>query len=429
VCGGCQQSYPRLGDIPILLPDPSAYLAACRAQLNELEHNADRTLKAIHEELDAPFLLPTTRARCSAMIDALRAQLADVRAVLDPLLPASARGAASPTRVPSTIEYLHYLYRDWGWAPEAGDENARALAMVEAVIGERPLARTLVLGAGGCRLAYDLHQRDADAETLVVDIDPLLFATAHEVIRGGSVKIREANLEVGELSQSSRTWTLGAPHGPLDHDRFHFVIADGVEPPLAAGAFDTVLTPWFVDEAPDDLRDFIGTVHRLLAPGGRWLNLGPLLYDADVPIALRCGREELFELAARAGFAIDEWRTDSVPYLVSKLNARGKVEWVLAFSATKLEAPAPRTVNDGTPPSWLLFSHLPIPTFAGQTFAIGPRGSELVLSALDGRRSIDDIARSIARTARDPNLSLAHIRAAVRECLTEVHPECKRGIR
>ena len=37
------------------------------------------------------------------------------------------------------------------------------------------LGRTLVLGAGGCRLAYDLHVHNGGTDTAVVDIDPYLL--------------------------------------------------------------------------------------------------------------------------------------------------------------------------------------------------------------------------------------------------------------
>src|SRR5688572_18656077 len=33
VCPECRGRYPRLGEIPVLLSDPDAYLAACRTQL------------------------------------------------------------------------------------------------------------------------------------------------------------------------------------------------------------------------------------------------------------------------------------------------------------------------------------------------------------------------------------------------------------
>ena len=42
----------------------------------------------------------------------------------------------------------------------------------------------LVLGAGGCRLAYDLHVHCGGTETAVVDIDPFLLVIAEAVIRG-----------------------------------------------------------------------------------------------------------------------------------------------------------------------------------------------------------------------------------------------------
>jgi SAM-dependent methyltransferase len=329
-------------------------------------------------------------------------------------------------RVPATIEYLHYLYRDWGWTAQLDGENERALALLESVMESRALGRTLVSGAGGCRLAYDLHRRHSKSETVVIDIDPLLFTVAHAVVRGGSVLVHEANLEIGELGQSSRAWPLAAPHGPLADDRFHFLLADGLEPPFSPGAFDTVVTPWFIDEGPGDVRDFISTVHRLLAPGGRWLNMGPLIYRPSLPIALRFGREELFDLASRAGFRVDDWSTDSAPYLVSRLNGRGKVEWVLAFRATKLDAHPASPAKDKAPPSWLIFNHLPVPTFEGQSMAwSGTPGYELVISAIDGQRTIDDIARLIDRKAREASVSLAEIRGAVRQCLAEIHPEAR----
>jgi SAM-dependent methyltransferase/uncharacterized protein YbaR (Trm112 family) len=427
LCAGCRQIYPLLGDIPVLLPEPGAYLESVRRQLTLLELQAQQTLDRINEELRAPDVLSSTRARCLAMVSALGNQLEDVRAILPPLMPPPATGQGEIThRVPATIEYLHYLYRDWGWPAEADGENERALALLESVAGERPRGRTLVLGAGGCRLAYDLHRRQPEAETVVIDLDPLLFAVAHSVVRGGSVVVREANLEVGELGQISREWVLTARDGPLADDRFHFMLADGLEPPFRPASFDTVVTPWFIDEGPGDVRDFVSTVHRLLKPGGRWLNLGPLLYDAAVPIALRFAREELFDLAARAGFRVDEWRTDSVPYLVSRLTGRGRVEWVLLFAATKVEVDRSVLPLDGGPPSWLIFNHLPVPTFPGQSLAwSGTHGYQLVISAIDGRRTIDDIARLIDRRAREASVSLSDIRGAVRHCLIEVHPGCR----
>ena len=442
-CRGCAQTYPRLGEIPILLADAQAHLASCRRQLALLEQEVDKTVQKIEEELRAADVLPITQTRCRAVIEGIAGQLADVLSLVEPLLTAGApEGGDRPAagEVPATLEYLPYLHRDWGSPPDPDGENERALATIEGVLEGRSLGRTLVLGAGACRLAYDLHRRHPAAEIVVIDLDPVLFCVAHAVTRGESVSIREANWEICEVEHSSREWVLTAPDGPVDHDRFHFVMADGVDPPFAPGMADTVVTPWFIDQGPEDVRDFISTLQRLLKPGGLWLNLGPLRYEPEVPITLRFAREELFDLVARSGFRLNRWQTDSAPYLVSKLNGRGKMEWVLAFSATKLETPSDgrspedsgspedsSSPEDG-PPHWLIFPHLPIPTFPGQSlFWSETPLFQMVVSVIDGRRTLDDIARLVAERAPRSELTKSQMRVAVRQCLAEVHPECRRG--
>jgi SAM-dependent methyltransferase len=416
VCSGCGHHYPQLGAIPILLRDPETYLRSCRAQLGLLEQQTDRTIQSIEQQLHAADVLDTTKARCRALIQAVREQANEIRAILEPVT--GAPNAAASGDVPAPLQYIHYLYRDWGWPWSPDGENERILSLVDAVKAKQSLGRTLVLGAGACRLAYDLHRRDSTAETTVLDIEPFLFTCAHTLIRGGSLTIHEANAEVQETEHAATVWNLRAPHGAIAEDRFHFVIADGLEPPFAPEAFDTIVTPWFIDVVPPDLRDVISSIHRLLRPGGRWINVGPLVYRPAVSVVHRFSREELFDLAVHAGFHIDDWRSESMPYLVSKLNGRGKVEWVLAFAATKTDAGSDE---------WLLFRHLPIPTFPGQSmFSSDDPAIQMVVSAIDGRRTLDDIARLIAAQASETGLTISQFREIVRRCLAEAHPACAR---
>ena len=58
----------------------------------------------------------------------------------------------------------------------------------------------------------------------------------------------------------SRRWTLSAPSGPLRAEVFHFFLANGTEPPFADQTFDTVVTPWFIDQVPTDLEDLLRPV-------------------------------------------------------------------------------------------------------------------------------------------------------------------------
>jgi ubiquinone/menaquinone biosynthesis C-methylase UbiE len=416
----------------MLLRDPETFLASVRKQLALLDDQTARTVTTIEQQSQARDLLPVTKSRCLAMIDAVRAQAADIRAVLTPFFAADVRTTAeSPasTVVPAPLTYIHYLYRDWGWPADPNGENERVLAAVQSVLKYNRVGQMLVLGAGACRLAYDLHRSATDSETVVLDIDPFLFATAHTVIRGGSVTIREANAEIHDCDCVVKEWVLRAPHGSIAEDSFHFLLADGLEVPFMAASFDTILTPWFIDIVPKDLRNLISEIHRLLRPGGRWINVGPLHYRSEVPVGRRFAREEIFDLAALAGFHVDSWRSESMPYLVSKLNGRGKVEWVLSFSATKLETS--REGRSGSrfpnmPPTWLLFPHVAIPVFPGQlTFSSEDPAERFVASAIDGHNTIDDIALLLASQAGDIGLTIDQMREVVRRCLTEIHPELK----
>jgi hypothetical protein len=342
-CARCGQSCPRVGEVPVLLPDPDAHVALWRRQLALLLGNGARTQAALEEEARAPALSAAGRARLGAMARAVRDQVADFAAVMGPALGGPLEGAASglPRGV---VEYSYYLFRDWGWTGPDARENAQALdALAEVVAGEGSaggaargaLGRVLVLGAGGCRLAYDVQRRWA-LETAALDIDPYLFVIAEAVVRGRSVRLTEAGLNVHESSRASAAWTLAAPDGPLGPDAFHFFLADGLAPPFRDGTFDTVVTPWFIDRVPTELSAFIATLRRLLAPGGRWLNQGPLLYPPATPLPARWSREEIFERAADAGFRVDRWSWASRPYLVSPLTGAGKIERTLTFAATRL---------------------------------------------------------------------------------------------
>lgn len=332
-CGACGQAYPRVGGIPVLLPKPDAHLGLWRGQLGSLLERGQATLAGLQEAAQGDALSPLTRQRLLALGEAVQAQVLDVAAVLDPALGGPEPGGAGLPR--GVVEYIAYLYRDWGWPSAGYVENERALEELGKLNQERALGRTLVLGAGACGLAYDLHRLCGATQTVVLDVDPYLLVMAERVVRGGRLRLTEASLKVMELGDVARSWWLQAPYGPLSPSSFQFLFADGIEPPFADGCFDSVVTPWFIDQVPRDLPAFFARIARLLRPGGRWLNQGPLVYPEQTPFAQRFSRQELFELAASAGFAIDGWSVASVPYLVSPLSGHGKVEAVLSFAASR----------------------------------------------------------------------------------------------
>jgi uncharacterized protein YbaR (Trm112 family) len=333
-CAGCGRAYPRLGGIPVLLAKPDEHMALWRRQLGLLLERGQRTLSGLTQAAGEAGLAPSTKQRLLALGVAVRDQVDDVAAVLGPALggAATASGSGLP---PGMVDYIGYLHRDWGWPSTGYRENEPALAELGKLLGGRALGRTLVLGAGACGLAYELHLRHGASETVVLDIEPYLLVIAERILRGDSVRLTEASLTVMEAGDVSRAWTLKAPSGGLGTDVFKCVFADGVAPPFVPESFESVLTPGFIEQVPRDLPAFLATMRELLRPGGRWLNQGPLVYPEQTPTEKRYARGELFELAAAAGFAVGEWSRSSQAHLVSPLSGAGRVESVLSFVATR----------------------------------------------------------------------------------------------
>lgn len=321
----------------MLLPNPEAHLGLWRSQLGLLVERGRATLAGLKEAAASDALAQSTRQRLRRLGESVQAQVDDLAAVLGPAL-----GGAAPSdgvRLPrGVVEYIAYLYRDWGWPAAGYAENERALEELRQLSQKRALGRTLILGAGACGLAYELHRQCGASQTVVVDIDPYLLVMAERIVRGARLRLTEASLKVMDLDHVSRGWWLEAPHGPLTPGSFQFLFADGIEPPFADGCFDSVVTPWFIDQVPRDLPTFFARLARLLQPGGRWLNQGPLVYPEQTPFAERYSREELFDLAVSTGFVIDGWSVASMPYLVSPLSGHGKVEAVLSFVCSRARA-------------------------------------------------------------------------------------------
>lgn len=324
-----------MSSIRVLLPNPGAHREHWQQQLGFLVHQAGETPHALRLQATQPGIGEATRTRLTALASAVAAQVMDVSLIISPLL----GGPLPPTentRLPrGAMDYITCLFRDWAWSSGQDEENIRSLDALRGVSESRPLRRTLVLGAGACRLAYDLHVQCGGTQTAAVDVDPYLLGIAEAVIRGASVSLTESSVNAPEVDPVSRSWVLAAPSGPLGEDAFQFFLANGIEPPFSERSFDTIVTPWFIDQVPVDLGELLRKLHGLLVPGGRWLNHGPLIYSPDLPVAHWYTREEIFELARAVGFRVGAWEQTPLPHFVSPLTGRGLIENVLTFEATR----------------------------------------------------------------------------------------------
>lgn len=65
------------------------------------------------------------------------------------------------------------------------------------------------------------------------------------------------------------------------------------------GYFDAVVTHFFIDTARN-LMSYLDTIHKLIPPGGYWVNFGPLLYGTGPFVQLSL--EEIVVVAEAMGF-------------------------------------------------------------------------------------------------------------------------------
>jgi len=416
VCTACQTRFPSLDGIPWLLPEPAASLAEWRDRLQRLLLELQRMAQGAREELEAPNLLTPTRSRLKLLAQAYGDHARRLQSILAPLALDQKQTSfdvhqALRTRLPPSQDLASYyvnLHRDWVWGDE---ENALSARLIESVLGPSPLGKTLVVGAGACRLAYDLHQSRKPDFTVALDINPLLLLAAQRILDGKTVSLYEFPIAPRTIEHQAILRELRAPAPAAPG--LHLVFADALQAPFAAGSFDTVLTPWFIDIIPADLAELAVRINRLLTDGGRWVNFGTVAFTHR-QAARSYSLEEAVELVAAAGFERPQPQEATIPYMRSPASRHSRLEGVVSFAVAKV-----RTADPPAPwqalPEWLVRDDLPVPLLPDfQSTAMATRIQAFLMSLIDGRRSLKDMADLIvAQRLMTPEDALGSIRTFV----------------
>lgn len=395
-CLACRTDYPSIGGIPWMMPEPRAALIEWRGRLHYLlthyAHEAARHRAALAHAGDGEL----TRRRLERLAAAYEDQAVRIRELLAPLglerrTEAQAVHTALGTELPLTqglSTYYVNLHRDWCWGAE---EIQASLDEVLTVLPDRPRpATTLVLGAGACRLAYDLHRAIAPALTVALDFNPLFLLAARRILSGTALEFYEFPIAPKSIADHAVLRSLTAPAMPAPG--LELVLADASAPPFQRGQFDFVLTPWFIDVAGEPVRRQLHRINALLKPGGAWIQHGSLAF-AEAPPADALSLEELLALLPGAGFARTEAREAQIPYLRSPASRHGRVESVITFCARKERAVDPPAAGRVVP-DWLQRSDLPVPAlpqFRAQSLSM--RVYAFLLAMIDGERTIRDMAK------------------------------------
>ncbi|KDQ56529.1 hypothetical protein JAAARDRAFT_194531 [Jaapia argillacea MUCL 33604] len=111
---------------------------------------------------------------------------------------------------------------------------------------------------------------------------------------------------------------------------------DELEP--HSGQWDAIMTCFFIDTAKN-IVNYLRILHRILAPGGVWINLGPLLWhfenNSTNDPSIELDLEEVKTLAWNIGFEISNEKTISTTYVNNKESMLGYVYEAAFWTATK----------------------------------------------------------------------------------------------
>ena len=318
-CLSCRLDFPSIAGIPWLMPEPRLALTEWRGRLHHLLSHYGTEAARQRAALEGP-VSALARSRIERVAAALDDQSARVRALMQPLglsgrQEAPAVHAALGTELPVSqglTTYYPNLHRDWCWGDE---ENRTSLEAVAGVLpGAVSAARVLVLGAGACRLAYDLHQRLRPKLTVALDFNPFFLLAARRIVAGETLELYEFPIAPRTAEDHARLRAHTAPEPPAPG--LELVLADATAPPFRPGTFDLVLTPWFIDVAGEPVARVARRISALLATGGTWVNHGSLAF-ADADPADAWSLEELLNALPAAGFGRAEARESRQPYLAS----------------------------------------------------------------------------------------------------------------
>lgn len=425
-CGACKTDFPTLDGIPWLFAEPDASLGEWRNRLHFALQQLAQEAQRIKSELIAEDLPALTRQRLEQQMKAADKHRAMLRQVLTPLDIQSSQASyeshlALRTRLPADQgihTYYANVHRDWSWGDE---ENDASLAILEKALDGRTPGDTLVLGAGACRLAYDMHRKLETARTVAVDFNPLLLLVAKSVMAGDTPLLYEFPLAPKSIEDYAVLRKLSAPE-PVPDD-FHFVLCDVLRPPFASGAFDTVVTPWIIDIVNEDLRTQAARINSLLKDGGTWLNFGSLAFDHPVR-ARRFSAEETAAIVENSGFEAPFVHDDDIPYMCSPSSRHARRETVFSFAATKNEAVDPPSRHRALP-DWIVTGKEPVPLTASfRSQALSTQVYSYIMSLIDGRRTIGDMAKILEQQKL---MTKEEAVPAIRTFLTRMYDDSQRN--
>ena len=269
------------------------------------------------------------------------------------------------------ISTLKQFVRDWG---EEGYEERRLTYQpiydsLEKYIPDRSRrhnSKVLVPGSGLSRLAFELSLKGFQTQGNEFSHHMLIaghFLLNHVQHRHQLTIYPFADQSVNVFNRADQMRPIHIPdlcpaeavqaleEQGLEQGDFSMVAGDFLEvynKPSEKGVWTAVVTCFFIDTA-HNIFEYIETIHRLLEPGGIWINIGPLLYHfSDTPeeMSIDLSYDELRNVITKYGFTIDEERRVGSSYTANACSMKWTLYNCVFFAARKTGEPQTKSANE-----------------------------------------------------------------------------------
>lgn len=213
-----------------------------------------------------------------------------------------------PADLARVREALKHLVRDWSatGASERYPTFAPILAVLQRVPQkERTGKRVLVPGCGLGRLAWEVGEMGFAAKGCEYSWFMLL-----------ALRFLLSQEETYTIHPYAHWWSHQRSNDSLFRDvKFpdviprlspNFQLFEGDFFQIGAndsGSYDYIITLFFIDTSINIVRT-LEHIHSILAPGGLWINLGPLLWTSGAGAKMELSLEEVWAAARAVGFVI-----------------------------------------------------------------------------------------------------------------------------
>lgn len=391
-CGHCHQAYPVLDGIPYLFKNPDAFFLQWAARFDLRKNQIAAHFARAQKTPEGSRLRKVSQAEQN--------NFETLKTLLPELLQTCSTQDSSPaaslsvlgSRIANTQHlesYWNTAFRDWSWGK---DEVEASKSWILPVI-ESEWKNAAILGSGAGGLASQLAFGSPTTTWWAVDINPALLQIHRRMLLGESLLFFEIPLNPKDLNSVAPQQSLHSPGG--NPSNLKLLVSDALNPCFKPKSLDAVLTSWFIDIVPEDFKALSRRMNTLLRMEGTWIIHGPQGFSNPFSPSAYTD-EEICDLLREVGFEVISREQREQPYLHSPHDRQKRNEHVSLIVAQKknnCQAP-PAYVTD---PDYLIDRELPIgPLAEFQELALDARTRAEILSAIDGKRSFNEVSKLMA---------------------------------